>query len=300
MRRRPLAAAAALLLAATGALIARPAPAAAPSCPVVIAHRTLMNQRPENTVPGIQAVPATGAAGVEMDVQWSSSGFPILMHDPDVSRTTNGTGTPASMSLGALRALSAAAYAPWQAGIYGGFNSDGTPRTPVPYGYEFMAATADAGLDVLLHINATPTQTGTHKLKVYVDDYFGWRDRSLVMASADQVVAMRGWEPGLHYAVIEYPPAGRTWAGEYLRSIGAEAYVLPYDRVSPALVTYLHSYGLKVYSWTSDSTTVDVAANWQALAAAGADYLITNQPAAALADLATRCAAAPTPTTSGS
>lgn len=297
--RRILAAAAALLLAAVAALVARSALASAPSCPQVIAHRTLMNARPENTVAGIQAVPATGATAVEMDVQWSTSGFPVLMHDPTVDRTTNGTGAPSAMSLGALRALSAAAYAPWQTmPPFGGFNPDGTPRTPVPYGYEFMQAVASAGLDVLLHINATPTQLGTQKLRTYVADYFGWTGRSLVMASAEQVAAMHAWEPGLRYGVIEYNSSSTIRRGESILAAGAQAYVVPARDVSPAAVAYWHAYGLTVYSWSSDSPSIDVPPTWDALADAGVDVLITNEPAAALAEYAERCAA-PGPSSSG-
>jgi glycerophosphoryl diester phosphodiesterase len=284
--RRPLIAAVALLAAlfvqAPAAAVRAPAP-----CPRIIAHRTLMLDHPENTVVGVQAVPATGADGVEMDVQWSSSSFPVLMHDATVDRTTNGTGTPASLGLGQLMALLAQDYAPWKTDpAYAGVH--------VPYGYEFMSAVAAADVDVLLHINATPTQMGTQKLRVYVADYFNWESRSIVMGHADEVAAMHGWEPGLRYAVIEYPPAGRLWTPEYLRSIGAVAYVLPYDQIHPATVAWYHASGIQVYAWTSDNAAYDIPANWTAMAAAGVDALITNRPAAA------RGVLCPAPSPSGS
>jgi glycerophosphoryl diester phosphodiesterase len=290
--RRLIGAGAAALLVALTLTVARAGIAATPGgCPEIYAHRTDPLERPENTVVGIQAVPATGAEGVEMDIQWSSSSFPVLMHDTTVDRTTNGTGAASTLSLGQLTALLDQDYAPWKTNpAYAGVH--------VPYGYEFMSAVSSENLDVLLHISATPAQLGTNKLRIYVNDYFAWTGRSLVMANADQVIAMRAWEPGLRYAVIEYPPTGRLFTPEYLASIGAGTYVLPYTQINPAMVAWFHAGGIKVYAWTSDLPAYDVAANWKAVADAGADALITNQPAAARTALG--CDATPTPTVSPS
>lgn len=284
--RRALTRAATALLVAALFVAPEPARAAAP-CPRIVSHATSKLLAPENTLPGIAATAATGATGVEMDVQWSVSNFPILMHDATVDRTTPGTGAPSSLGLGQLRALRANDFAPapgaprWDS--LPDFTGANTPY--VPYGYEFMDAATAAGLDVVIDIHATPTQVGMDKLHTYVAAYFGWAQRTVVMASAAHVTTMRGWEPGLRYAVIEYPPAGRIYTGEHLTGLGAVAYVVPWDRISPAMVAYYHAYGLQVFAWTSDSAAVDVAANWQRVADAGTDALITNEPAAALAAL---------------
>ena len=160
MRRALPGAAAALLLAA---FFVPPAQAAtmAPSCPRVIAHRGASLAAPENTIPAITAAAATASAGVELDVQWSNSHFPILMHDATVDRTTPGTGAPSSLGLGQLTSLLAQDYAPWKTNpAFGG--------TKVPYGGEFMATARDHNLDVILDVHATPTQIGTDKLDIYV------------------------------------------------------------------------------------------------------------------------------------
>jgi glycerophosphoryl diester phosphodiesterase len=269
-------AAAALLLAA---FFVAPSPAAAlaPGCPQIVAHRGAPTA-PENTVPAITDTPATGAQGVELDVQWSSSGFPVLMHDTTVDRTTNGTGTPGSLGLGQLTSLLAQDYAPFKT----------NPRfaaTKVPYGADFMDAARDHDLDVVLDVHSAPTQLGTDKLEIYVNDYFDWAARTVVMASAGRVAQMNAWEPELLYAVIEYPPAERVYTPEFLRSIGAGAYAVPWGRITPGLVRFMHDGGLDVFAWTSDTDAQDVAANWLAMKAAGVDKLITNRPAEARAVL---------------
>jgi glycerophosphoryl diester phosphodiesterase len=266
----------ALLVVPTASI---PVPAhAADDCPRVVVHRANPLVAPENTLPGIASVPGTGSGVVEVDVQWSSSHFPILMHDSTVDRTTNGTGPASSLGLGQLTGLRAQDYAPWRT----------DPRfadTRVPYGYDFMAAVKAAGLDLLLDVSATPTQQGMEKLRIYVQDYHGWGDRTLVMGGADKVRAMRAWQPGLRYAVIEYPGAEVLRRGESLLQLGAEAYVIPSRDVTPAAVDYYHAYGLPVWTWTSDTTAIDQPATWQAMAAAGVDYLITNRPGEAITAL---------------
>jgi glycerophosphoryl diester phosphodiesterase len=262
---------------AAAALFVLPAPARAATtgtCPGIVSHRTAMATAPENTLPGIAAAASTGAGAVEMDVQWSSSGYPVLMHDTTVDRTTDGTGTPASLGLGQLGALSAVAYAPWSA----------DPRfagTRVPYAGDFMPAAARADLDVLLDVHAAPTELGMAKLAIYINRA-GWADRTLIMGTPAWVTSMRGWEPGLRYAVIEYNAATTIRRGGYLAGLGIEAYVVPGRDVDQADVAYWHSYGLQVYAWSSDTPAEDVPATWTRLAAAGVDELITNQPAAAL------------------
>ena len=48
-----------------------------------------------------------GADAIEIDVQASADGVPVLMHDLTVDRTTNGSGAVAKLTLERLRALDA-------------------------------------------------------------------------------------------------------------------------------------------------------------------------------------------------
>lgn len=284
MRRIPITAAAvvaALLLVPSDAS----SRAAVAACPQVLAHRGAPTA-PENTVPAIERAGTTGADMVELDVQWSNSSYPILMHDATVDRTTDGTGTPAGMTLTQLRALWAADYAPWS-------TDPQYASTPVPYGWEYMSAASTADLDVLLDIHATPTELGMEKLAYYIDA-FSWRARTVVMGSPTQVAAMRVWQPDLRYAVIEYNPhsGGITQqirTGESVQSLGAQVYVVPARDVTVDAVAYWQSYGLAVWTWTSDSPALDVSETWSRVTAAGVSGIITNHPADLVAQQAGGC-----------
>ncbi|KAK7930136.1 hypothetical protein WMY93_006531 [Mugilogobius chulae] len=52
---------------------------------------------------------SNGATGVELDLEFSADGIPILMHDETVDRTTNGSGPLTKSSFSELRKLDAAA-----------------------------------------------------------------------------------------------------------------------------------------------------------------------------------------------
>ncbi|KPP60272.1 hypothetical protein Z043_121741 [Scleropages formosus] len=50
-----------------------------------------------------------GAAGVELDLEFTADGIPVLMHDETVDRTTNGSGRLGNMRFSDLRRLDASA-----------------------------------------------------------------------------------------------------------------------------------------------------------------------------------------------
>src|SRR5213594_2742943 len=75
--------------------------------PLVISHAACGGHAPENTLVGVRKALDLKADGIEIDVQASADGVPVLMHDLTVDRTTNGSGEVAKLSLEQLRALDA-------------------------------------------------------------------------------------------------------------------------------------------------------------------------------------------------
>ena len=76
----------------------------------IAAHRGDRSDAPENTLPAFESAFESGFAFVETDLQLTRDGHVVLMHDPSVDRTTNGTGNVASMTLEELRTLDAGAW----------------------------------------------------------------------------------------------------------------------------------------------------------------------------------------------
>ena len=76
-----------------------------PARPMVVAHRGASIEQAENTIEAFEAAIDAGADSVEFDVRLTADGHAVVTHDPDVSRTTNGTGLVSEMTLEEIRAL---------------------------------------------------------------------------------------------------------------------------------------------------------------------------------------------------
>ena len=78
--------------------------------PRIFAHRGGGTLAPENTLCAFRLGQSLGYAAHEFDVKLSKDGVAILLHDPTLERTTNGTGRAADFDWEALRALDAGSW----------------------------------------------------------------------------------------------------------------------------------------------------------------------------------------------
>ena len=78
--------------------------------PRVIAHRGGGGLAPENTLAAIRTGAQRGFAGVEFDVMLSRDSVPVLIHDDNLERTTNGAGAVANAAWTDLAALDAGSW----------------------------------------------------------------------------------------------------------------------------------------------------------------------------------------------
>ena len=80
------------------------------SAMMVIAHRGASSYAPENTLAAFDLALAMGVRHIELDVDMTSDGHIVVMHDDTVDRTTNGCGPVTSHTLAALRQLDAGSW----------------------------------------------------------------------------------------------------------------------------------------------------------------------------------------------
>lgn len=78
--------------------------------PALIAHRGYSAAAPENTLAAVRAAHQAGATWVELDVQLLGDGTPVIWHDGDVARCSNGRGRLASMSWAKAQSLDAGGW----------------------------------------------------------------------------------------------------------------------------------------------------------------------------------------------
>jgi len=78
--------------------------------PPIIGHRGVAAHAPENTLAGFRAARALGCAWVEFDVRLTADGAPVVCHDDQLERTTNGRGRISTLPLSAIRGLDAGSW----------------------------------------------------------------------------------------------------------------------------------------------------------------------------------------------
>lgn len=106
----------------------------------LIAHRGWQRRYPENTLPAIQGALDAGARCVEIDVQLSADGVPVLFHDRTLNRLCRQGGPIHHYTLAQLRQFSA--YEPDRFGD----RFLGTPIAPLAAVVDLIARHADAHL----------------------------------------------------------------------------------------------------------------------------------------------------------
>ncbi|PYT36972.1 MAG: glycerophosphoryl diester phosphodiesterase [Acidobacteria bacterium] len=85
-------------------------PATLPHRPLRVAHRGASARAPENTLAAFREAIRLGADAIELDVQLSADGVPMVIHDDTVDRTTNGHGKVSAIASRDLRRLDAGAW----------------------------------------------------------------------------------------------------------------------------------------------------------------------------------------------
>lgn len=244
--------------------------------PVIVAHRGAPTTRPENTLPSFETALGLGAPVVELDVRLTADRVAVVMHDPDVSRTTGGAGFVHELSAEQVAALNA-----------------GTPDAParVPTLAEVLELVSGRA-GVALEIKNIPGEPGYEP-----------QDESIVAAALAEVERVGFEGPVL---VLSFNPRSIAAA----RAIGSgvatgfltidlvdpdEAlatavraghdFVLPGSRaLGPAgegFVERAHARGIRVGTWT-----VDDPAGVEAFLAMGVDAIASNDPGMALEILA--------------
>ena len=75
--------------------------------PAIFAHRGASGSAPENTMAAFQLALQQHADGIELDVHLTADGQVVVIHDQDLSRTTNGQGMVDQLTLEELKHLDA-------------------------------------------------------------------------------------------------------------------------------------------------------------------------------------------------
>ncbi|MDB6165802.1 MAG: ugpQ [Lacunisphaera sp.] len=221
---------------------------------LVIAHRGASAEKPENTLAAFRRALALKADGIELDVQASADGMPVVFHDARLRRLTGFRGRLADLPWRELKQLRVA----------------GTER--IPRLSDVFALLRDRGMVVQVEL-----KRGAAVAPVLRDIRRAKATRGVILASFEPelVAEARRLAPEIPRMLIS---AGRGGPGELLRQMaaaGADGLSLNYKSVrTRATVNRIHAAGATLWCWTvNDATAARRLAEW------GVDALIGDNPA---------------------
>lgn len=202
---------------------------------VVIAHRTLPRDAPENSLEGVWAAAAQGADYVEVDIRLTRDGVPVLLHDPTLLRTGWKPRRIRSMTIDEVTRVKL------RGGHYLPSLADALTQAPEGLGFALDTKDADAALAVLTAVEAA-----------------GAADRVLLWSQHPDAVR--------HY--VARAPAGTEVAllrdtkspaetERYLddaAAFGASAISVHQGVLDADLVERAHERGLRVHCWFQSMT----------------------------------------------
>ena len=136
---------------------------------ISINHRGYSIKAPENTIPAFILSRLNGFKYVEADVRFTSDGVPVLLHDPDIDRTSNGRGHINMLTYNQVRQLD-----------FGSWKSSDFVGTRIPSLEEFLLLCHDLGLNPVLELKSG-TQSQIHQIVDMVKDY-GLLDRTMFIS----------------------------------------------------------------------------------------------------------------------
>jgi glycerophosphoryl diester phosphodiesterase len=274
-----------ILLAGCAAPATIPAPASTPvpaktitsatgaAKVTLVGHRGAAGLAAENTMAAFRAGVAAGAQVIELDVHMTKDGALVVMHDPNVSTTTDGAGAIGALTLAEIKKLNAAAR-----------SITTKDAQEVPTLDQFLALAASSKVDAYIEIKVPPTgRYPAIEAKVaQAIKQAGLTGRVMVISfDLPSLQAVKTADAGLPTGWLlqrstNLPSEARASAqalGDFARKSGVDNLGISRDYLSAEIVQAAHENGLTVGVWT-----VDDPAEMRRFADWGVDAITSNRP----------------------
>lgn len=229
---------------------------------LTIAHRGASAYAPENTLSALRAAVEMRCDLAEVDVQRTRDGVLVLVHDPDLRRTTGRRRAVADVTYAQLARLDAGS---WFSPVYAG--------EPIPTLERAIDVLDGTGTGLLLEVKHPARYPG---IAADVDRTLrarrGYVESGQCIAQSFDHGVMRELaqlQPAIRIGLLGHPPVHRLPA-----LAGWATHVNPrHRRTTAAYVDAVHAAGLSCLAWT-----VDDEADLRRTLTLGVDGVITNRP----------------------
>lgn len=232
--------------------------------PLVVAHRGNSRYAPENTLAAFREAYEVGADVIEVDVNQTSDGVLIALHDTTFQRTAGDPRKPSEVTLAEVRQFDAGS---WKDAKYAG--------EKIPTIAEVLDLVAETGGGVIFDLKATGL---TDELAVLVAER-GLEDRVLLGPwQLEEAADARRNFPTSTIMLIGSAPADvdHAWFAN-LRANGVTGFNTNAGSITPAFMRGAAIRGMAVFAWT-----VNDPARMLELRDLGVTGIVTDVPALCL------------------
>lgn len=226
-----------------------------------IGHRGAAGTAPENTLASMRQALSIGVDGIEFDVHRSKDGVLMVIHDPTLDRTTNGSGTVSQMTSEEIRRYDAGS---WMAPAFAG--------EVVPTLAELAQAVPAPTMLFLELKHGSIKYPGIEEELAAFLEVHGLVERTQV-SSFDHFALLRlrellpALQTGMLFSNRPVDPVGMA------RACNATAIHPPWTLFTREQVEQAHEAGLQVNIWTPNAP--EAVAHCYSL---GVDGIITDYP----------------------
>lgn len=230
------------------------------------AHRGFSGKYPENTMLAFEKAIEAGADGIELDVQLTKDGVPVILHDETLRRTV---GIP-----GYLRDFTLEEVKQMDASMDLTHNSKGEPlRCGIPTLREYFALAVRYPIITNVELKTSVVEyPGIEEKVLAVIDEFELRSRVIISSfNHYSVLRFKKLAPEVPCGLLE--ESRIVGMAEYAKRLGVE-YLHPVKfAVTESYVREAREYGLGINVWT-----VNTEAELRRLAELGVQGIIGNYP----------------------
>ena len=222
-----------------------------PAHTLILGHRGSPREATENTLRSFDLAMRAGADGVELDVQRSRDGVPIVVHDDDLERTLGVRGAVARLDYAAIQRMTGAALPSFE-----------------------QAAAWAAAAGALLNVELKAA--GVEEQVLEILDRVGLLERTFISSFNPEIVRRVGElrpDASRFFLTEKWDPEA---IGAFSAS-GASGVCLSNDAASAATLARVAAEELPAVIWT-----VNEAARVRELLRAGVHAIITDDPAMAV------------------
>jgi len=216
----------------------------------LIAHRGASGHAPENTLIAVRRAMEMRAEMVEVDILLSKDGIPVLLHDPSLDRTTNGTGFVTDYTLEELKRL--------DAGSWFGEQFVGERIPTVDELLEFCKGKMALNLEIKTQAVTDTLEGGIVEMVVNLVRKHGM-ERNVIFSSFDPrvIVQLKKIAPDIAGAILyDSRFYGGSHPVEIVTDLGADAFNCHWRQVSRTLVDSLHQAGVPINVYTVNADTL--------------------------------------------